>query len=199
MGAMSRSGSEALATAGKTVRTEPTVTFAEIYESHFDFVWRSVRRLGVREAATEDVVQEIFLVAHRKLGEFEHRSSVKTWLFSVARNVVRRHARAQGRRRAALGRDPGGHDPDGVTSPKSGDDQVARAEATRIVDALLDTLDADKREIIVLAELEQMTMPEIAEALGINLNTAYTRLRAARHDFELAAARMKAKDEWRTE
>ena len=166
-------------------------SFEAVYEAHFDFVWRSLRHLGVSEAGAEDAVQEVFLVVHRRLGDFEARSSVKTWLFGIARKLASRHRRTRDRRpetseAPALEtlRDRG--------QPGS-DEALARAQALIVLDALLDELDDEKREVFVLAELEQMTMPEIGQALGLNVNTAYTRLRAARRDFERAAARERAR------
>jgi RNA polymerase sigma-70 factor (ECF subfamily) len=72
---------------------EPRLTFAQVYETHFSFVWRSALRLGTPEANVADVVQDTFVVAYRRLPEFEARSSVRTWLFAIALNVVRAHRR----------------------------------------------------------------------------------------------------------
>src|SRR5438046_2152742 len=72
---------------------EPRPTFAELYESCFAFVWRTARRLGTPDASLDDVVQEIFMVAHRRQEDFEGRSSVKTWLHGIVFNVVRAHRR----------------------------------------------------------------------------------------------------------
>jgi RNA polymerase sigma-70 factor (ECF subfamily) len=80
---------------------------------------------------------------------------------------------------------------------QSPDDQTAQAEGVRLLHKLLDELDDEKRAVFVLAELEQMSAPEIADAISVNLNTVYARLRAARRDFEQAVAREKARDEWR--
>jgi RNA polymerase sigma-70 factor (ECF subfamily) len=79
----------------------------------------------------------------------------------------------------------------------SPDETTARAEAARLVQRWLDELDDDKREVFVLAELEQMTAKEIAEAIGSNASTVYSRLRAARLDFEKAAERCRLRDGWR--
>jgi RNA polymerase sigma-70 factor, ECF subfamily len=168
-------------------------TFTSVYEEQFDFVFRTVRRLGIAEAAAEDVTQEVFVVVHKSLARFEGRSSVRTWLFGIARNVAYRHRRSLGRRISEL---PGeeralavAHD----ETARSAHDLVERAEAAQVVDALLDELEEEKREAFVLVELEEMSMPEVAEALGINVNTAYTRLRAARRQFEEALVRHRAR------
>lgn len=178
---------------------EQAPPFAEVYEKYFPFVWRSARRLGTAEEGVDDVVQEVFVIVHRRLTEFEGRSSLKTWLFGIVHNVVR------AQRRGLRARQPQSTDMDRRTDPETVTDTApgpyeafSNAEAARVVDGLLEALDDDKRAVFVLAELEQMPVPDIAVALAIPLNTAYSRLRLARHDFATAAARHRARDEWRT-
>jgi RNA polymerase sigma-70 factor (ECF subfamily) len=162
---------------------------AAVYEQHFDFVWRTARRLGVRGAHVDDVVQEVFVVVHRSAAGFEGRSKLRTWLFAITRRVARDHFRSARRKPVEL---VGSDDPSDVTA-KDPEAQVQALQGHRLLHALLDTLDADKREVFVMVELEQMSMPEIAETLEINLNTAYARLRAARVAFEQALARHRAR------
>jgi RNA polymerase sigma-70 factor, ECF subfamily len=180
-------------------QTEPRPTFAQLYESQFSFVWRSARRLGISAATIDDVVQEVFVVVHRNLAHFEGRSSIKTWLFGIVLNVVRAHRRAV---RAEQLRSPSTAatpDPERLADPAAGPLELAtKAEAVRLVDALLDALDDEKREVFVLAELEQMSAPDIARAIGVPVNTVYSRLRLARQEFTAAAARHRARDDWRT-
>jgi RNA polymerase sigma-70 factor (ECF subfamily) len=167
--------------------------FDDVYRDHFAFVWRSARRLGVRDASLDDVVQEVFVIVHRRLGDFEARSTLRTWLFGITLRVARDH------RRSAVRKSPEGSvDPDTLhaSSPGPGE-SIEKAEAVRLLHAILDEMDDDRREILVMAELEQMSMPDIAGTLGINVNTAYARLRAARLAFESALARHRARDEWR--
>ena len=172
--------------------------FEEVYERHFDFVWRNVRRLGVPAPDVDDAAQEVFLVVHRRLPDFEPRGSLKAWLFGIVARVASAHRRRL--RRAAptsAGRDEP-VDPDRTPSlAPSCDEAMAETEAVAVLHALLDGLDDDKRAVFVLAELEQMTAPEIAEALGVKLNTVYGRLRQARREFDEGAARMRARDGWR--
>lgn len=152
--------------------------FAAIYREHHAFVWRSVKRLGVAPGEVDDLVQEVFIVAHRRLSEFEGRSKLSTWLFSIAYRVVKDHrlsARARERREAAI------TEPRAPTVP---DRKVSRKQAARVLDQLLDELDADKRDVFVMAEVAKLSAPEIAETLGVKLNTVYSRLRAARKQFE---------------
>lgn len=165
--------------------------FEDVYEEHFEFVWRSVRRLGVPDAAVDDAVQDVFVVVHRRGSEFEGRSSVRTWLFGIVVHVARAY-----RRRKSL---------DAVADPDTLEDSGRRgpqaaaeaAEAMRVLYEVLDTLDDDKREVFVLMELEEMTAPEAADVLSVKLNTVYTRLRAARRDVDAEVQRRAARDEWR--
>jgi RNA polymerase sigma-70 factor (ECF subfamily) len=174
--------------------------FEEVYEEHFAFVWRSVRRLGVDESAVDDAVQEIFVVVHRRLASFEARAAIRTWLFGIVLRVVRHHRRTLRRKPAQLGGKGADHDVESVVDAVSQGphESAAKAEAVRALHALLDELDDDKREVFVLAELEQLTVPEIAEAIDANVNTVYSRLRAARKDFEQAVQRHRARDAWRS-
>jgi RNA polymerase sigma-70 factor (ECF subfamily) len=174
-------------------------SFDALYEEHFDFVWRNLRRLGVPDAQVDDAAQEVFLVVHRRLADFEGRSSLKTWLFGILVRVAG-DCRRTLRRKSPHTRSPGGPiDADTIAdeAAESAHDRTARSEGVRVLHRLLDELDDDKRAVFVLAELEQMSAPEIAESLGQNLNTVYARLRAARRDFEQAALRERTRDTWR--
>jgi RNA polymerase sigma-70 factor (ECF subfamily) len=188
-------GPQALSVSQPAHAAGATLTFQEVYSAHFPFVWRSVRRLGIPAGAVEDAVQEVFVVVHRKLSEFEGRSSVKTWLFGIVLRVVRDQRRTLRRKGTPLQQE----DPETVGDERvpGPDERAAKAEAVRMLHALLDELDDEKREVFVLAELEQMSVPEIAEALSVNLNTVYSRLRVARQQFEEAVARHRARDRWR--
>ncbi|HMJ54275.1 MAG TPA: sigma-70 family RNA polymerase sigma factor [Polyangiaceae bacterium] len=178
-------------------RQAAPTTLADIYRDHFPFVWRMVRRLGVSDAQVEDAVQDVFVVVHRRLPDFEGRSSVRTWLAGIVRRVVRDHRRTNARK-PALGRAqaelPVEEMSIGQASPE---ENVMTTEAVRMLHELLDRLDDDKREVFILAELEQWSMAEIAEALGVKVNTASSRLRLAREAFEEAAERLRARDAWR--
>jgi RNA polymerase sigma-70 factor (ECF subfamily) len=168
-----------------------------MYNAYFDFVFRSARRLGVPDAMVDDVVQETFLVVFRRIGEFEGRSTLKTWIYGILRLVAKGHRRAERRAPSLDGVGPS-RPIDWIGSDAPGpQESAARAEAMNVLYGLLDALDEDAREVFVLAELEEMTAPEIADALGQNVNTVYTRLRAARADFESAVARHRARDRWR--
>lgn len=156
-----------------------TSTLAGVYREHFDLVWRSLRQLGVREPALEDVAHDVFLVVHRRLDDFDPaRGSMRAWLYGIARKVADRHRRGEARAHPdadalQLAR-PTSSNPEGA---------VARAEAVDLVQTFLDGLDADRREVFFMTEVEGMRAPEIAQALEIKLNTVYSRLRRARAQF----------------
>jgi RNA polymerase sigma-70 factor, ECF subfamily len=170
--------------------------FDAVYEAHVDFVWRNARRLGVEDGAIDDVVQSVFLVVFRRLDDFEGRSSLKTWIYEVLVRVVREHRRTLRRRSPPRVEHGEPVDPATLTAPASErPDRLAdRADAARVVRELLDELDDDKREVFALAELEGLTLREIAEALREPAGTIASRLRAARVEFERAALRRRAKD-----
>jgi RNA polymerase sigma-70 factor, ECF subfamily len=175
---------------------EAALPFARVYQEYFSFVWRNAISLGVRPSALDDVTQEVFVIVSRRLGEFEGRSAFRTWLSGIVLNVVRHHRRALARKSPhELSREEA-NDPDELPSA-AGDpyENAVHAEGTRLLQRLLDDLDDDKREVLVLAELEQFTVPEIAEALGLNVNTAYSRLRHAREQFDQGIARHRARTE----
>ena len=173
-----------------TAKVRPT--FAQIYDETFAFVWRTVRRLGVDESAVDDVTQEVFVAVYRRLGDFEMRCAPKTWVFSIAMGVVRNYRRGRRRKQAAepLAQDARSHHfADAAADPM---ERASQAEAGRIVHRLLDQLGEEKAIVFVMAELEGMTVPEIAELVGANVNTVYSRLRAARKEFEQALTRLRA-------
>jgi RNA polymerase sigma-70 factor (ECF subfamily) len=155
------------------------LAFEDVYAAHVEFVWRIVRAHGVCDAALEDVVQEVFVIVHRRLHEFEGRAALTTWLFAIARRIALAQRRRGGRT------EPLADDPEGNADTFAA---VSRAEAAALVGSILDTMAEEKRIVFALVELEQLSVPEVARVLDINLNTAYSRLRLARKHFEHALA-----------
>ena len=174
-------------------RTTPEMSCAEIYEEHFDFVWRNARRMGIEESVCEDLVQEVFVVAIRRFSGFEGRSSVRTWLYGILIHVVQEHRR---RNRQRLIKETEASEEHARSRTHDGAaDEIARKEATRLVDQIMGEMDEDKRTVFVLVDLEEMSVAEAARGLEINLNTAHARLRAARAIFAAAVKRIHAKRE----
>lgn len=158
---------------GPSAATAPR--FEELFRTHAPSVWRVLRRLGVREADVEDQCQEVFVVVHRKLAEFEGRSQFKTWIYGICLRVASDY-----RRRAHVRREePTADVPEQQHSPPQAR-LLERAQARALLDAALAELDEDKRAVFVLYEIEEVPMAEVALAAGCPLQTAYSRLHAAR-------------------
>ena len=155
---------------------QPTTTpFATIFHENAPLVWRALRRLGVGESDIEDLSQEVFVIVHRKLPEFEGRSKITTWIYGICVRVASDH-----RRRAHVRRE---QPTDDVPEERKSAPQIhelEREQARAMLDRALSTLDVDKRAVFVLYEIEQVEMPEIAHAVSCPLQTAYSRLYAAR-------------------
>ncbi|MDB4976555.1 MAG: polymerase sigma factor RpoE [Myxococcaceae bacterium] len=152
--------------------------FDAVYRANVDFVWRSLRRLGVRDAALDDATQEVFMVVHRRFHEFRPGSSIKAWLFAIAQRAAsdqRRWVRRKGNLLPL-------HDelPANMSSPL--DSAITRQATDRVLE-FLEKLDEPRRVAFILSDLEQMTAPEIGAALGVNINTIYYRIASARKAF----------------
>jgi len=165
--------------------------FEATYRKFFRFVWASARRLGVSEADVDDVVQEVFLVIHAKLDTVRDPESLRSWIYGIVRRTVSTHRRAAKVRSARFSflqafpwASPG-------PTPEQLTEQGSEAA---LLAQLLAGLSEAKREVFILAELEEMSVPEIAAALEVPLNTAYSRLRHARADFEAALGRHQARE-----
>ena len=150
--------------------------FRQLFDAQLGFVWRALRRHGVGDADLDDACQEVFLVVHRRLPEFEGRSALSTWIYGIALRVAQ-----SSRRRAHETREL-------LTEPQN---EVAileptqfghalHSQALRELNAALATLPAEQSEVFVLYELEGMSMAEVAAALELPENTALYRLYAAR-------------------
>lgn len=167
-----------------TSKPSPGVpTIAEIFQQYAPFAWRALRRLGVPECDVEDVCQEVFVVVHRKLGDFEGRSSLRTWIYGICARTASDYRRS-GRVRREIVTDA----PPDAAHDGGQHEAVALRQARAELDRILDTLDDDKRAVFVLYEIEELTMAEVAEALGCPLQTAYSRLHAARKRVEAGVA-----------
>ena len=167
------------------VRVPP---FREVYDNYFGFVWRNAANRGVPRSALDDVTQEVFIVVNRKLPEFEGRSSLTAWIAGIVRRVVSDYLRKRGNRSAGepLEREPAADQP---ASPE----HLERKAALELLDSLLAKMTDSQREVFVMCEIEGMSGAEIAAATGVNENTVWTRLRAARRIFQEGVTRQRAR------
>lgn len=164
---------------------------AAVHAEHVDWVFRSLQRLGVREPDLEDALQEVFVVVHRRLDSFDGTSRMTTWLFGIALRVAAAYRRRAHVRREKLSAEPA---LDHESPTRSPEDATARREAQERVLEILDAMDLEKRVVFVMFEVEELAAPEIARELGIPVGTVYSRLDAARKEFERAAGRLRARE-----
>jgi RNA polymerase sigma-70 factor, ECF subfamily len=155
--------------------------FDALYDDTADLAFRVLAAMGVREAELDDALQDVFVVAHRRLGEFRGDSKPSTWVSGIAVRVAHDYRRRHTRKPT----EPL-HPHEGVlrATGEAPDVTVIRSEALKSVQAFLEQLAPAQREVFVLAELEQQSAPDIAASLGAPLNTIYSRLRLARAHFE---------------
>lgn len=172
----------------------PSTSPAALYETHLSLVWRNLRRFGVADEQLEDATQDVFVTVHRRWESFDPRAcAVETWLFGIVIRVAHYHRRTLRRRLARLVPWFRGANLHEISSELDGPAEiVAKRQAALLLDRVLDELSDQQREILVLVDVEQITVPEASAILGINLNTAYTRLRTARLRFQNAVNRLRA-------
>jgi RNA polymerase sigma-70 factor (ECF subfamily) len=157
--------------------------FSALYEQYFPFVWRCVAAEGIPAANLEDLVQEVFIIVHRRRNHFEGRANPKTWWYAICHTVAANHRRRTRRK--------GGGEPISPTLVSPGPTPVEnaqRAQAAEFVSTFMAQLSDAKRPVFVMCLLEGMSAPDAAHALGVNLNTLYSRLRTVREDFQRAVA-----------
>jgi RNA polymerase sigma-70 factor (ECF subfamily) len=161
---------------------------AEVFDAHAPFVLRALRCLGVRDAERDDACQEVFVVVHKKLGAFDGRASLRSWLYAICVRQAQRVRRTRARRREGHGDVPE------LATEASPHEDAERTRALAAAVAVLEELDDDRRAVLVLHDVEQLPMREVAEAVGCPEPTAYSRLYAARHDVKAILARRRANE-----
>ena len=173
----------------------PTIgipSFPDIYRTYFSFVWSIARQLGVNQAELDDVVQEIFITIHARAHTIERPESLRSWIYGIIRRNVSTYHRTKRTRLIETG--TARIEPEMVYPDWSTPQQLAeQSECVKLLWSLLEKIDASKREVFMLAELEEMTAPEIAAAIDVPLNTVYSRLRSARQELGEALRRHNAR------
>jgi RNA polymerase sigma-70 factor (ECF subfamily) len=149
--------------------------FPELFRDYAPFVLRVLRHLGVGPADLNDQSQEVFVAVFRALDDFEGRSSVRTWIYGICRHVASNY-----RRRAYLRRERSVAEVPERVDVSGPHDELERRVHLSDLERLLALLDDDKREVFVLYELEELSMKEVAAVCDCPLQTAYSRLHAAR-------------------
>lgn len=169
--------------------TSSVPSFRAVYDEHFDFVWRSLRRLGVREADAMDATQAVFLTVHLRLPTFEGRSQLRSWIFGICMRVASDYRRSAPIRREVitdhidLNLNAAEHDADPLLRAQS-------RQAAAIAESILNRLPEEQRVAFVLFELEEMSAEEIATLVDAPVGTIRSRLRLAREAFHREARRL---------
>jgi RNA polymerase sigma-70 factor (ECF subfamily) len=161
--------------------------FSAIFAKEFSYVWRALARLGVNAADREDLAHEVFFQVYRQLPTADLERPLRPWLFAFAFRIASTHRRLA-RHRFELTCEV----VEGPDSNPSAHETLERREAQNLVDRALEELNLEQRAVFVLHEIDGCAMPEIASALSIPLNTAYSRLRLGRGRFTSAVRRLKA-------
>lgn len=162
----------------------------DLFSAHADFVWRTLLRMGVSHDDVADAVHDVFLIVHKDIEHFEGRSAVPTWLFTICRSVAgRRRKRMQREREHFIDREV-----DDIIDLRA---DVSRAiehnQACQLLQAVLDSLAIEQRNVFILFEIEEMTGEDISQALQIPVGTVYSRLQLARKAFRQALTRHQAR------
>lgn len=158
----------------------PSLDVGTVFRENLPFVFRALRRLGVADSDVDDVCQEVFVVVMRKLGEFEGRSQLRTWIYGICVRTASDYRKRAPRRREVLTDEP----LEGASEGSGPLEHATMTQARDILDRILAKLDDDKRAVFVLYEIEELPMNEVAQALECPLQTAYSRLHAARKRVE---------------
>ena len=169
-------------------------SFQAVYKQYFDFVWSSARHLGAPGDAIDDVVQDAFIVIHSRLATLQNPEALRSWIYGIVRRTVSDCRRSRRNRDAAGARLGAELKSTGYSQP-SPLDLTERSAELDLLESILAELDEPKREIFVMVEVLEMTVPEVVQSLDIPLNTAYSRLRLARQLFEEVLARREATHE----
>ena len=184
-------GQVSLAATERQAATESTpLVFGHIVRDHSRYLFGLLSRLGVAHADLDDVAQEAFLAIHAQLSSFESRSTVKTWLCGICRNKASDYSRRAGRRRRLLAASAPEPEARG-TNPQ---EELLQKEREALLHRELAKLPQEQREVFVLYEIDELSMKEVAAAVGCPLDTAYTRHRVARQ--RIQAAFLRADKSW---
>jgi RNA polymerase sigma-70 factor, ECF subfamily len=163
--------------------------FRAVFEREFDYVWASLQRLGVAPRDLEDVAQEVFVHVHRRLDDYDPTRPIRPWLFAFAFRCASDWRRLARHRVEVMA---GGAEFEAPTP--AADEILARGQERALVSRALEHVEVGRRAVLILHDLEECPMTEIAEALGIPLFTSYSRLRVAREEFTVAVRRLRAQE-----
>jgi RNA polymerase sigma-70 factor (ECF subfamily) len=169
-----------------TGSSKPAPDMGAFFDENFTYVWNTLRRFGVRDADLEDLVQEVFLKVHVRSADYDASRAIRPWLFGFAYRVASDYRRLA-RHRIVAPREPA----EVVDPARPADERIEAEEERALVETALAAVEIDRRAVFVLHDIHEVPVPEVAETLGIPLNTAYSRLRIAREEFATAVKRLR--------
>ncbi|TPV94016.1 MAG: sigma-70 family RNA polymerase sigma factor [Myxococcales bacterium FL481] len=171
--------------AAKGNEDSSSLAFRRLYRRHYPFVWRSLRAMGLADSGTDDAAQEVFVVLHRRLADYDPQQDMRGWLYGIARMIARKSG--QRIRREQQQRREFSHvetvRPPAVSAAADPERALEQRQAADFVQLFLDQLDEEKRHVFLLAEIEGLSAPQIAGLVDVSVNTVYSRLRLARQQF----------------
>ncbi len=162
--------------------------FRQLFDAHASYVWNSLRRLGIPDKDRDDLTQEVFMTVHALLDDYDRGRPFRPWLFGIAYRIALRH-----RRRLGRGREVPEPSREPVDRTPTAEAALVSKQARELVAAAIEGIELHRRAVFVMKEIDGVDVPDIADALGIPLNTAYSRLRLAREDFRDAVRRLDAR------
>lgn len=161
------------------------MNFRPVFDENVSWVWLSLRRLGIPDSDRDDATQEVFMTAHALLDDFDSSRPLRPWLFGITYRIALRHRRR-------LGRNPTAADPiDMASTEPNAEEALASHQARALVAKAIGSIEIHRRAVFIMKEIDGVAVPEIAKTLDLPVNTAYSRLRLAREDFEAAVKRMR--------
>lgn len=164
-------------------------SFADVYRAHFKFVWRVLARLGVPDRDLADATQDVFVVVHRKLDEFDGQARITTWLYGICFRTASQRRRAAPTRLELLDQTP----PTESFGVQSDDRAAGLAHHRRLLAEALESMPLEQRAVFAFYELDGMSGEEIAEQVGASVATVHSRLRLARLAFRRFVERIEAR------
>lgn len=169
---------------------EPSLDVCSVHSEHADFVWRSLQRLGVRDVDLADVLQDVFVVVHRRLSTFDGSSEMTTWLFGICLRIAAGYRRKAHRQLEELTNEIPEPKVEGTLDPE---EALTAKQERSLLALILDGMELEKRAVFVMFELDNLSCPAIASIMGVPVGTVYSRLSAARESFAAAARRAAAR------
>jgi RNA polymerase sigma-70 factor, ECF subfamily len=167
------------------VPSKETPSFRALFEAEFSYVFHTLYRLGIRRADLEDLTHEVFVAVHHALADYDPGRPIRPWLFGIAFRIASDHRRLARHAREV----PEDRAREAVDTALPADDRLAAEQARRLVIDALAEIELGRRAVLVLHDIDGQPIPEIAHALAIPLNTAYSRLRLGREELKAAVKR----------